>query len=44
MQILRITVKGIVNFTGTNAVYLHDKTTDLYHDKNSFYDLTLPGE
>ena len=40
----KITVKGIVNFTGTNAVYLHDKTTDLYHDiKNSFYDLTLPG-
>jgi hypothetical protein len=33
----KITVKGIVNFTGTNAVYLHDKTTDLYHDiKNSF--------
>jgi hypothetical protein len=28
----KITVKGIVNFTGTNAVYLHDKTTDLYHD------------
>ena len=40
----KITVKGIVNFTGTNAVYLHDKTTDIYHDiKNSFYDLTLPG-
>ena len=40
----KITVKGIVNFSGTNAVYLHDKTTDLYHDiKNSFYDLTLPG-
>ncbi|MFV8364508.1 T9SS type A sorting domain-containing protein [Flavobacterium sp. ZT3P35] len=40
----KITVKGIVNFTGTNAVYLHDKTTDKYHDiKNSFYDLTLPG-
>ncbi len=40
----KITVKGIVNFTGTNAVYLHDKTTDLYHDiKNSFYDLTLPS-
>ena len=39
----KITVKGIVNFTGTNAVYLHDKTTDLYHDiKNSFYDVTLP--
>jgi hypothetical protein len=27
----KITVKGIVNFTGTNAVYF-DKTTDLYHD------------
>jgi hypothetical protein len=40
----KITVKGMLNFTGTNAVYLHDKTTDLYHDiKNDFYDLTLPA-
>ena len=40
----KITVKEIINFTGTNTVYLHDKTTNLYHDiKNSFYDLTLPG-
>ncbi|TDE29792.1 T9SS type A sorting domain-containing protein [Flavobacterium ranwuense] len=40
----KITVKGMLNFTGTNAVYLHDKKTDLYHDiKNDFYDLTLPA-
>lgn len=40
----KITVKGIENFTSANAVYLHDKTTDLYHDiKNDFYELTLPG-
>ncbi|MDI5949074.1 T9SS type A sorting domain-containing protein [Flavobacterium yafengii] len=40
----KITVKGMLNFTGTNSVYLHDKTTDLYHDiKNDFYDLTLPA-
>lgn len=40
----KITVKGVENFTSANAVYLHDKTTDLYHDiKNDFYELTLPG-
>ena len=40
----KITVKEILNFTGTNSVYLHDKKTDLFHDiKNSFYDLTLPA-
>jgi hypothetical protein len=34
----------MLNFTSANAVYLHDKTTDLYHDiKNDFYDLTLPA-
>lgn len=40
----KITVKEIENFTSVNAVYLHDKITDLYHDiKNDFYELTLPG-
>jgi hypothetical protein len=40
----KITVKGMLNFTSANAVYLHDKKTDLYHDiKNDFYDLTLPA-
>ncbi|MGZ9734165.1 T9SS type A sorting domain-containing protein [Flavobacterium sp. GNP002] len=39
----KITVKEILNITAANSVYLHDKTTDLYHDiKNDFYDLTLP--
>ncbi|MFV5703450.1 T9SS type A sorting domain-containing protein, partial [Flavobacterium sp. XS2P12] len=40
----KITVKEILNFTAANTIYLHDKTTDLYHDiKNDFYDLTLPA-
>ncbi|MGZ9734168.1 T9SS type A sorting domain-containing protein [Flavobacterium sp. GNP002] len=40
----KITVKEMLNITAANSVYLHDKTTDLYHDiKNDFYDLTLPG-
>ena len=40
----KITVKEMLNFTAVNSVYLHDKTTDLYHDiKNNFYELTLPG-
>lgn len=37
-------MKGILNFTSANAVYLQDKKTDLYYDiKNDFYDLTLPA-
>lgn len=40
----KITVKEMLNFTSASAVYLHDKTTGLYHDiKNDFYDLTLPA-
>ena len=38
----KITVNEIVNLPEAENVYLHDKTTDLYHDiKNSFYELTL---
>lgn len=38
----KITVNQMFNIPEVANVYLHDKTTDLYHDiKNSFYDLTL---
>jgi hypothetical protein len=40
----KITVNEMSNIPEVTEVYLHDKTTDLYHDiKNSFYDLTLPA-
>jgi hypothetical protein len=40
----KITVNEILNCTSINAVYLHDKVTDVFHDiKNNFYDLTLPA-
>lgn len=40
----KISVNEMLNLPEVNYVYLHDKTTDLYHDiKNSFYDLTLPA-
>ena len=40
----KITVNEMLNIPEVENVYLHDKTTDLYHDiKNSFYDLTLPA-
>lgn len=40
----KITVNKILNIPEVTNVYLHDKTTDLYHDiKNSVYDLTLPA-
>ena len=40
----KITVNEMLNIPEVKEVYLHDKTTDLYHDiKNSFYDLTLPA-
>ncbi|MFV8268361.1 T9SS type A sorting domain-containing protein [Flavobacterium sp. GT2N3] len=40
----KITVNEMLNFTSASVVYLHDKTTDVYHDiKNDFYELTLPG-
>lgn len=40
----KITVNEMLNIPEVTEVYLHDKTTDLYHDiKNSFYDLTLPA-
>ena len=39
----KITVNEMLNIPEVTNVYLHDKTTDLYHDiKNSIYDLTLP--
>ncbi len=40
----KITVNEMLNLPEVANVYLHDKTTDLYHDiKNSVYDLTLPA-
>lgn len=40
----KITVNQMLNIPEVTNVYLHDKTTDLYHDiKNSFYDLSLPA-
>jgi hypothetical protein len=40
----KITVNEMLNIPEVTNVYLHDKTTDLYHDiKSSFYDLTLPA-
>lgn len=40
----KITVKEMVNFTGANAVYLHDKVKDTYYDiVNDFHELDLPA-
>jgi hypothetical protein len=40
----KITVNEMLNIPQVENVYLHDKTTDIYHNiKNSFYDLTLPA-
>jgi hypothetical protein len=40
----KITVNQMVNVPQITNVYLHDKTTGLYHNiKDSFYDLTLPA-
>lgn len=40
----KISVNEMLNIPEVTNVYLHDKTTDLYHDiKTSFYDLTLPA-
>ena len=40
----KITVKEIVNFPDVEAVFLHDKVKNTYHDiKNSFHELQLPA-
>jgi hypothetical protein len=40
----KITVNEMLDIPEVTNVFLHDKTTDLYHDiKSSFYDLTLPA-
>jgi hypothetical protein len=40
----KITVNSMENISEVANVYLHDKSTNLYHDiKNSLYDLTLPA-
>ena len=40
----KITVNEMLNIPEVSDVFLHDKTTNLYHDiKNNFYDLTLPA-
>ncbi|WP_394759964.1 T9SS sorting signal type C domain-containing protein [Flavobacterium sp.] len=39
----RVKVAEFVNFSGAENVYLHDKTTDLYHDiKNAEYEFSMP--
>jgi hypothetical protein len=40
----KIQAGEFVNFSGVNNVYLHDKSTDLYHDiKNAPYEVSLPS-
>ena len=40
----KITVKDIINLDAVEAVYLHDKVSDLYYDiKNNFHELDLPA-
>ncbi|WP_309642608.1 secretion protein [Flavobacterium sp.] len=40
----RIKVGDIINFDGTENVYLHDKTSDVYYDiVNGDYEMTLPA-
>lgn len=40
----KITVKDIMNLDAVEAVYLHDKVSDLYYDiKNNFHELDLPA-
>lgn len=39
----KIFVGDIINFDGSNNIYLYDDLTGLYYDiKNSFYEITLP--
>lgn len=40
----KITVNEIINFTGADNVYLHDKVNNMYYDiKNNFHELILPA-
>lgn len=40
----KVTVGNLINFTEAENIYLHDKTTGLYHDiKNNFFEVTLPA-
>jgi hypothetical protein len=40
---IRVFVGGIINFDGSNEVYLYDNLTGIYHDiKNDFYEVLLP--
>ncbi|WP_086453913.1 T9SS type A sorting domain-containing protein [Flavobacterium sp. FPG59] len=42
--IYKITVKDIINFPDVDAIFLHDKVKDTYHDiKNSFHEMELPA-
>lgn len=39
----KVFVGGIINFDGSNEVYLYDDLTGIYHDiKNDFYEVLLP--
>jgi hypothetical protein len=40
---IKVFVGGIINFDGSNEVYLYDDLTGVYHDiKNDFYEVLLP--
>jgi len=40
---VRVFVGGVINFDGSNEVYLYDGLTGIYHDIiNDFYEITLP--
>lgn len=39
----KINVGNIINFTGSNEIYIYDGLTGIYHDiKNNFFEITLP--
>ncbi|WP_298120334.1 T9SS type A sorting domain-containing protein [Flavobacterium sp.] len=39
----KINVGNIINFIGSNEIYLYDGLTGIYHDiKNNFFEITLP--
>lgn len=40
----KISVGSVINFSGSNDVFLYDGLTNLYHDiKNGFFEITLPA-
>jgi hypothetical protein len=40
---VKVFVGGLINFDGSDEIYLYDNLTGIYHDiKNGFYEVTLP--